>query len=55
MIGPYLVYDAMEKAKCIRGRTKEAQDRQRSYQDNIRRDLEFEVDVLVYVTTQNRA
>ena len=37
MIGPDLVYDAMEKVKCIRGRMKEAQDRQRSYQDKRRR------------------
>ena len=49
MIGPDLGYDAMEKVKCIRGRMKEAQDRQRSYQDNRRRDLEFEVGDLVYL------
>ena len=34
IIGPDLVCDAMDKVKCIRGRMKEAQDRQRSYQDN---------------------
>src|SRR5688572_29753850 len=39
----------MEKVKCIRGRMKEAQDRQKSYQDNRRRDLEFEVGDLVYL------
>src|SRR5688572_11120448 len=49
MIGHDLVYDALEKVKCIRGRMKEAQDRQRSYQDNRRRDLEFEVGDLVYL------
>ena len=49
MIGPDLVYDAIEKVKCIRGRMKTAQDRQRSYQDNRRRDLEFEVGDLVYL------
>ena len=47
--GPDLVYDAMEKVNCIRGRMKEAQDRQRSYQDNRRRDLEFEFGDLVYL------
>src|SRR5687767_7493794 len=49
MIGPDLVYESMEKVKCIRGRMKEAQDTQRSYQDNRRRDLEFEVGDLVYL------
>src|SRR5688572_2646324 len=49
MIGPDLVYDAMEKVKCIRGRMTKAQDRQRSYQYNRRRDLELEVGDLVYL------
>ena len=49
LMDPELVFDAMEKVKCIRGRIKEAQDRQRSYQDNRRRDLEFEVGDLVYL------
>ena len=49
IIGPDLVYEVMEKVKCIRGKMKEAQDRQISYQDNRRRDLEFEVGVLVYL------
>src|SRR5688572_6084563 len=49
MIGPNLVYDAMEKVKLIRERMKTVQDRQRSYQDNRRRDLEFEVGDLVYL------
>ena len=30
-IGPDLVYEAIEKVKCVRGRMKEAQARQRSY------------------------
>src|SRR5688572_23084825 len=49
IIGQDLIYDALEKVKCIRSRMKEAQDRQRSYQDNRRRDLEFEVGDLVYL------
>ena len=49
LMGPDLVFDALEKVRTIRGRMKEAQDRQRSYQDNRRRDLEFEIGDLVYL------
>ena len=48
MIGPDLVHQAMKKVKVIQERLREAQSRQKSYTDNRRRSLEFEVDNWVY-------
>ena len=47
--GPEVVSEAMEKVKLIRERLKTAQSRQKSYADVRRRDLEFEVNDLVYL------
>ena len=49
MIGPDLVYQAMEKVKVIQDRLKIAQSRQKSYTDVRGRELEFEVDDWVYL------
>ena len=49
MIGPDLVFDAMEKVRLIRERLKSAQSRQKSYSDNRRKDIEFEVNDWVYL------
>ena len=49
MIGPDLVFEAMEKVRLIRERLKSAQSRQKSYSDNKRKDLEFNVDDWVYL------
>ena len=48
LIGPDLVFKAMEKVRLIRERLKSAQSRQKSYLDNRRKDLEFKVDDWVY-------
>ncbi|WMV33502.1 hypothetical protein MTR67_026887 [Solanum verrucosum] len=47
--GPDLVHQAMEKVKVIQERLKTAQSHQKSYTDVRRRELEFEVDDLVYL------
>ncbi|KAF3662284.1 Zinc ion binding, putative isoform 1 [Capsicum annuum] len=49
LIGLDMVFEAMEKVQLIRERLKEAQSCQKSYVDVRRRDLEFEVDDLVYL------
>src|SRR5688572_9445973 len=49
MIGPDLVFDAMEKVRLIRERLKLAKSRQKSYSDNRRKDIEFEVNDWVYL------
>ncbi|KAL3363282.1 hypothetical protein AABB24_012529 [Solanum stoloniferum] len=49
LIGHDLVYDAIEKFRLIRERLKTAQSRQKSYADNRRRDLEFEIGDWVYL------
>lgn len=38
LIGPHIVYDAIEKLRLIRERLKMAQIREKSYADNRRRD-----------------
>ena len=38
-----------DKIKVIRDRLKIAQDRQKSYENNLRRDLEFEVGDMVFL------
>src|SRR5688572_19882199 len=49
LIGPDLVFEAMEKVRLIRERFKSAQSRQKSYSDNRRKDIEFEVNDSVYL------
>ncbi|XP_060178236.1 uncharacterized protein LOC132608184, partial [Lycium barbarum] len=49
LLGPDLVYQAMEKVKLIQERLKTAQSRQKSYTDVRRRDLEFLVDDWVFL------
>ena len=39
----------LEKIQIIRDRLKTAQDRQKSYKDTQRRELEFEVDDMVFL------
>ena len=41
LIGPDLVFEAMEKVKLIRERLKSAQSRQKSYSVNRRKDIEL--------------
>ncbi|XP_028092736.1 uncharacterized protein LOC114292917 [Camellia sinensis] len=49
LLGPEIVQLTTEKVKIIRERLKTAQSRQKSYADNRRRNLEFEVDSHVFV------
>ncbi|WMV49376.1 hypothetical protein MTR67_042761 [Solanum verrucosum] len=49
LIGPELVYEAIEKVRLIRSRLRTAQSRHKSYADVRRRDLEFEVNDWVYL------
>ena len=49
LLGPEIVYDALQKVRVIRDRLKTTYSRQKSYADNIRRDLEFEVGDKVYL------
>ena len=49
LIGPELVQITSEKIKIIRNRMKAAQDRQKSYADNRRRPLEFEIGDKVFL------
>ena len=49
LIGPELIQQAVEKVKMIRDRLLTAQSRQKSYADNRRRDLEFQVDDWVFL------
>lgn len=49
LIGPNLVYQAMEKVKIIQKRLRTTQSRQKSHIDVRRRDLEFEVNDLLYL------
>ena len=41
--GPDLIQETVDQVKVIQGLMKRAQDRQKSYNDNRRRKLEFEV------------
>ncbi|GJU38929.1 hypothetical protein Tco_1191886 [Tanacetum coccineum] len=43
LIGPYLVQETTDKAVLIKEKLKAARDRQKSYADNRRKPLEFEV------------
>ena len=49
LLGPEVVYEATEKVQLIRDRLKTAHSRQKSYADNRKRDLEFEVGGWVYL------
>ena len=43
LVGPELVHITSEKVKVVRDDLKIARDRQKSYADNRRRDLQFEI------------
>ncbi|WVZ81665.1 hypothetical protein U9M48_029018, partial [Paspalum notatum var. saurae] len=49
VLGPALIKEAEEKVAEIRARLKEAQSRQKSYADNRRRELSFQVGDSVYL------
>ncbi|XP_070039444.1 uncharacterized protein [Nicotiana tomentosiformis] len=49
LVGPELVQQAIEKIKLIQERLLAAQSRQKSYADNRRRDMEFQVDDWVFL------
>ncbi|KAJ0985781.1 hypothetical protein J5N97_004137 [Dioscorea zingiberensis] len=49
ILGPELVQQTSEQVKLIKERLRIAQDRQRGYANNRRRDLEFEVGDRVYL------
>ena len=49
LLGPEIVQTTVDKVNVIRARLKAAQDRQKSYADKRRRDLEFEVEDRVFL------
>ena len=49
LVGPELVQITSEKVKVVRDNLKIAGDRQRSYADNCRRDLQFEIGDRVFL------
>ena len=49
LVGPEIVQMTCDKVKVIRERLKISQDRQKSYANNRRRDLEFEVGDMVFL------
>ena len=49
MIGPDIIKDTKEKVQVIRQRLKAANDRQKSYADLKRRDIEYEVGDKVFL------
>ncbi|XP_070023204.1 uncharacterized protein [Nicotiana sylvestris] len=49
LVGPQLVQQAIEKIKLIQERLLAAQSRKKSYADNRRRDMEFQVDGWVFL------
>ena len=49
VLGPDMIREATEKVELVKLRMKEAQDRQKSYADQRRRDLVFEIGDLVFV------
>lgn len=53
-VQPKFVQDAIEDVKLIKQRMKAAQDRQKSYADRRRRDLEFEVGDRVFLKASPR-
>ena len=44
LLGPEIAQTTMDKVDVIRARLKTAQDRQKSYADKRRKDLEFEIE-----------
>ena len=54
LVGPDLVYKALEKVQVIRDIQKEAQSRPKSYANNRKMDLEFKVGYWVYINTHER-
>ena len=48
LIGPEVIYEALEKVQLIRDRLKTAYNRQKSYADNRRRNIDIEVGHMVY-------
>ena len=49
LLGPEIVQTTVDKVNVIRARLKAAQDRQKSYADKRRKDLEFEVEDRVFL------
>ena len=49
LLGPEIVKTTVDKVNVIRARLKETQDRQKSYVDKRRKDLEFEVEDRVFL------
>ena len=49
LVGPELVHITSEKVKVVRDNLKIAKDRQKSYADNRRRDLQFEIGDQVFL------
>jgi len=49
LLGPELEQITVDKVKVIKERMKEAQDRQKSYADNRRRPLEFQIGDMVFL------
>ncbi|KAA3488175.1 DNA/RNA polymerases superfamily protein [Gossypium australe] len=49
LVGPELISETEEKVKLIRGRLKEASDRQKSYANLKRREIEFSVGDFVFL------
>ncbi|KAF3617611.1 hypothetical protein FXO37_34562 [Capsicum annuum] len=47
VVGPYLVFDALVKVQLIRERLRAAQSRQKSYEDMRRKDLKFEIVIVL--------
>jgi hypothetical protein len=47
--GPDIIQDSIEKVQIIRERLKTAQSRQKSYADNRRRDIEYEIGDYVFL------
>ena len=51
LLGPEIVQTTVDKVNVIRARLKAAQDRQKSYANKRRKDLEFEVEDRVFLKT----
>ena len=49
LLGPEIVQTTVDKVNVIRARLKVARNRQKSYADKRRKDLEFEVEDLVFL------
>ena len=49
ILDPEIIYEALEKVRVIRGRLATAYNRQKSYADNMKWPLEFDVGDQVYL------